>query len=100
MFQFACVDSMVSNESLRYSLDLHKAEIAEILKDMRNSGLLVSKGYGRGTTYHLPDKVASSGRNGCKPKKDKNELLCIICKDLQYCSGQLGHSRRNNQYNR
>lgn len=60
MLQFACVDSMVSNESLRYSLDLHKAEIAEILKDMRNAGLLVSKGYGRGTTYHLPDKVANS----------------------------------------
>ena len=60
ILQFACVDSMVSNESLRYSLDLHKAEIAEILKDMCNVGLLVSKGYGRGTTYHLPDKVASS----------------------------------------
>lgn len=60
ILHFACVDGMVSNESLRYSLDLHKAEIAELLKDMCNSGLLVSKGYGRGTTYHLPDKVGSS----------------------------------------
>lgn len=60
MLHFTCVDRMVSNESLRYSLDLHKAEIAEILKDMCNAGLLVSKGHGRGTTYHLPDKVASS----------------------------------------
>lgn len=60
MLHFTCVDSMVSNESLRYSLDLHKAEIAEILKDMCNTGLLVSKGYGRGMTYHLPYKVARS----------------------------------------
>lgn len=71
ILQFACVDGMVSNESLRYSLDLHKAEIAEILKDMCNAGLLVSKGYGRGTTYHLPDKVSSSEDERFQARKTK-----------------------------
>lgn len=60
ILQLACIDGIVSNESLRYSLDLHKAEIADILRDMCKKGLLVSKGYGRGMTYHLPEKVASS----------------------------------------
>ena len=95
ILQFACVDSMVSNESLRYSLDLHKAEIAEILKDMCNVGLLVSKGYGRGTTYHLPDKVASSederlqaqGIKVASPKRTRMsysalaEKICSIAQD-------------------
>ena len=60
VLHLTCVDGMVTNEGLRYSLDLHKAAIAEILKDMCNNGLLVSKGYGRGMTYHLIDKVANS----------------------------------------
>ena len=95
ILQFACVDGMVSNESLRYSLDLHKAEIAEILKDMCNPGLLVGKGYVRGTTYHLPDKVSSSederlqaqGRKVISPKRTRmsysalSEKICSIAQD-------------------
>lgn len=60
----ACIDGYVTNESLRVVLDIHKGEIADLLKDMCKEGLLVQEGYGRGTRYYLPkvdSKVASSG---------------------------------------
>ncbi len=50
----ACVDGFVTNESLRVILNIHKAEIADLLKDMCKNGLLVQEGYGRGTKYYLP----------------------------------------------
>lgn len=62
----ACVDGYVTNESLRVVLDIHKGEIADLLKDMCKEGLLVQAGYGRGTRYYLPkvdSKVASSDSN-------------------------------------
>ena len=51
----ACIDGYVTNESLRVVLDIHKAEIADLLKDMCQDGLLVQDGYGRGTKYYLPN---------------------------------------------
>lgn len=60
----ACIDGYVTNESLRVVLDIHKGEIADLLKDMCKEGLLVQEGYDRGTRYYLPkvdSKVASSG---------------------------------------
>ncbi|MGM9692727.1 MAG: ATP-binding protein [Alloprevotella sp.] len=59
ILHLACVDRAVSNESLRFSLDMHRADIAMLLKDMCKAGLLESSGYGRGTTYHLPEKLGS-----------------------------------------
>lgn len=62
----ACIDGYVTNESLRVVLDIHKGEIADLLKDMCKEGLLVQEGYGRGTRYYLPkvdSKVASLGSN-------------------------------------
>ena len=62
----ACIDGYVTNESLRVVLDIHKGEIADLLKDMCKEGLLVQEGYGRGTRYYLPkvdSKVASSEAN-------------------------------------
>ena len=62
----ACIDGYVTNESLRVVLDIHKGEIADLLKDMCKEGLLVQEGYGRGTRYYLPkvdSKVASYGSN-------------------------------------
>ena len=59
----ACVDGYVTNESLRVVLNIHKGEIADLLKAMCKEGLLVQDGYGRGTRYYLPkdgSKVASS----------------------------------------
>ena len=52
----ACDEGSVTNMRLRYSLNLHKSEIADILKRMTQKGLLVSEGYGRGMHYLLPPK--------------------------------------------
>ena len=52
----ACDEGSVTNMRLRYSLSLHKSEIANILKIMTQKGLLVSEGYGRGMRYILPQK--------------------------------------------
>jgi len=52
----ACDEGAVTNMRLRYSLNLHKSEIANILKLMTQKGLLVSEGYGRGMRYILPQK--------------------------------------------
>lgn len=49
----ACTDGYVTNESLRYILNIHKAEITELLKNMCADGLLVVEGYGRGSKYKL-----------------------------------------------
>ena len=43
----------VSNERLRYALDIHRADITEMLGKMCEDKLLVSIGYGRGTKYHV-----------------------------------------------
>ena len=65
---YSMIDGYVTNESLKVVLDIHKAEIADLLKDMCQDGLLVQDGYGRGTKYYLPNddsnipsNIASSG---------------------------------------
>ena len=60
-----CTDGYITNESLRVVLNQHKAEVADLLKDMCKHKLLVQEGYGRGTKYRLPmnAKVASSESN-------------------------------------
>ena len=55
-----CSDLSVTNESLRYVLNMHKSEISELLKRMCRANLLVRMGHGRGTTYQLPQEVATS----------------------------------------
>jgi hypothetical protein len=54
----------VSNERLRFSLNIHKADIPQMLKKICKLGLLESKGDGRGTTCHIPSaKGATSSPN-------------------------------------
>ena len=45
-----------TNEPFKGTYNLHKSEIANILKLMTQKGLLVSEGYGRGMRYILPQK--------------------------------------------
>ena len=52
----ACDEGYVTNTRLRYSLNLHKSAISDMLKLMTQKGLLISEGYGRGTRYVLPVK--------------------------------------------
>ena len=46
-------EGVVSNERLRYTLNLHKYDITKMLKELCVDGYLISDGIGRGTTYHL-----------------------------------------------
>ena len=66
ILNMACADGHVTNENLRYVLNIHKSEITELLKDMCMTGLLSAIGYGRGTKYKLPvsgDNMATSDDN-------------------------------------
>ena len=65
-------EGLVSNERLRYSLNIHKSDITKMLKELCIDGYLVADGIGRGTTYHLNterelnsfgDNLTSSGAN-------------------------------------
>lgn len=61
----ALTEREISNERLRQSLSMHKADITEMLKRMCRLGILTSIGYGRGTVYKLADiKVGTSGLKG------------------------------------
>ena len=62
----ASVDGYVTNESLRIVLGIHKAEIADLLKDMCQNHLLVQDGYGRGTKYYLPKEGSNITSSGSK----------------------------------
>ena len=50
----ACDEGYVTSPHLRYSLNLHKSEKSDMQKLMKQKGLLVSEGYGKGTRYILP----------------------------------------------
>ncbi len=50
---FVLTEDVVSNERLRFSLNMHKYDISKMLKDLCAEGFLVSDGIGRGTTYQL-----------------------------------------------
>ena len=87
----AYTEGYVTNERLRYALNIHKADIYNLLKDMCGKGYLVAEGHGRGTKYHIPQVRKASdvsdnlGSNlGSKPKRrlSRDELRKII---LEVC---------------
>lgn len=68
----ALTEGLVSNERLRYSLNIHKSDFTKMLKELCIDGYLVADGIGRGITYHLNterelnsfgDNLTSSGAN-------------------------------------
>ena len=65
----AFTENKVNHERLRYALPLHPSDITSILQKLTKLGLLVSDGYGRGTTYQL-----SLGLDGETLKADKETL--------------------------
>ena len=111
----ACADGYVTNERLRLVLDIHKAEIADLLKSMCQDGFLVTEGYGRGTKYYLPNiatsepNIATSGSNiatsesniatPVKRKMPYDELKQTICKlcaewmSLEAISNSVGRNK-------
>ena len=45
------------------ALNIHKADIYTLLKDMCNEGFLIAEGHGRGTRYYLPILDTNIGSN-------------------------------------
>ena len=107
-------EGYVSNERLRYVLNLHRADITLLLKEMCAKGYLVSEGYGRGTKYHIPTirKVSNDEGNPIsnpisnpvsKPKKrmsreEIREAIISVSTDwvsLDYIATSIG---RNTDY--
>ena len=111
----AITERVVSNERLRYTLNLHKYDITKMLKELCVDGYLISDGIGRGTTYHLntgQNLTSSSSNltsslsnltssNGVKKKCSQKELfdLIIECanewKSLEEIAREI---KRNPQY--
>lgn len=53
----ACTKEEISNESLQFVLPNHRADITQLLRELKSDGLLQSDGYGRGTRYHIPEHL-------------------------------------------
>ena len=49
----AYTEEEISNERLQYALEMHKADISQMLGNMCKQKFLESSGRGRGTTYHV-----------------------------------------------
>ncbi len=69
VLSLALTENKVNHERLRYALPLHPSDISHILQKLTKLGLLVSDGYGRGTTYQLSDV-----QDGGTLKADKETL--------------------------
>ena len=104
----AFTEGFVTNERLRYALNIHKADIAVLLKDLCNKNYLRAEGHGRGMKYHMPviNGVGSNvGSNvGSKPmkrrmsKKEIRKEIVNVCSEwvsLDYIATTIG---RNSVY--
>ena len=49
----ALTENKINHERLRRAIPLHPTDITHILQSLTRLGMLVSDGYGRGTTYRL-----------------------------------------------
>ena len=73
----------ITNERLQYTLDIHRADITHMLKDMCHEKLLEAFGHGRGTRYHIyGTNIATSEKSIATSKKwyKSNELKKLIVK--------------------
>jgi hypothetical protein len=61
VLSIACTEGEVTNDRLKFVVDMHSADISKLLKELCGLGYLVSKGNGRGTKYYLLDEsIATS----------------------------------------
>ena len=73
-------EGLVSNDRLRYTLNLHKHDITKMLKELCTEGYLSSDGIGRGTTYQLnltssESNLTSSESNLTSSEPNQNRLF-------------------------
>ena len=102
-------EGVISNERLRYSLNMHKYDITRMLKELCNEGYLISNGIGRGTTYQLNVKegdvnmatsdanMATSSYRKRLPKIQLQALIADICSDwktLEDVAGEVGRDAK------
>lgn len=66
-------EGLVSNDRLRYTLNLHKHDITKMLKELCTEGYLSSDGIGRGTTYQLNLTSSESNLTSSKPNLTSSE---------------------------
>ena len=71
---FSYIEVFVTNDRLKYALNIHKADISTMLKEMCINGHLEAEGHGRGTKYHLPsvDNVGSNVGSNVEASKRVN----------------------------
>lgn len=84
----ALIEGIVSNERLRFTLNIHKFDITKLLKELCNEGYLISNGVGRGTTYSIKttsnltssdsNLTSSEDKQQVKKKCTREELYNII----------------------
>ena len=95
----ACDEGDVTNERLRYVLNMHKAEIAELLKLMVQKNLLKAYGYGRGMHYKLPDKrinILGANTTNSVYEVDKSGANSASSNDNSASSGAYSASSNDN----
>ena len=82
----------ITNEQLQHALDMHRADITNMLTKMCSQRLLESYGYGRGTKYHIYgiDVATSDGKvatwterwqpqkEGCQETKWRRLPVCCV----------------------
>lgn len=70
------VNGDVTNEKVRYSLDLHSADVTQLLRKLCRDGYLTSYGIGRSTRYKLAETNTSiKGKAIDKVKALKNSVI-------------------------
>ena len=102
----ACDEGSVTNERLRYSLNLHKEEIAALLKQMCQKRLLVAQGHGRGMRYYLPEDnhndlfALTEGFQGDVAPSDNKVISELIGEPLDINRGTSNDNRGTSNDNR
>jgi predicted HTH transcriptional regulator len=107
-------EKSITNDRLQYITPKHSTEITKLLKELCNSGFLISRGVGRGTKYNLnlassednlansEDNLASSEDNLARSKRlsrDKlEELIINECKDYLSLDELAKRINKNNTY--
>lgn len=99
-FALAYTEGHVTNERLRFALNIHKADIYALLKNMCNANHLKAEGHGRGMKYYLPTRDNLGSNIGSNlPKKMKRDILkkviVDVCADwvsLDYIATSIGRN--------
>ena len=91
----ALTEGVVSNERLRYTLNMHKYDITKMLKELCSEGYLVSDGIGRGTTYHL-NKDSNLNSSSDNLNSSSDNLNSSDSSNLNSSSDNLNSSDGNN----